>query len=210
MKASPSTGTFGRTPRTRRHGPGRLAYSPFLGQRARGLRLLWAVHARASCANESVWSLGPDGLFRGPFEIEGEFVYTQLRRRQERRDRVSRSVAVNGVSETENPDLNTEVEFELVGLATHKHGYWLEAALPLVAAVAERDYPRLVLHQPAVHRGPSRRAGLARRPGQGGRLSPAASCRPSIRPTGFVNRITPGLAYRPMPLVVFQLAYEFT
>ena len=26
----------------------------------------------------------------------------------------------------------------------------------------------------------------------------------------FVNRITPGIAYRPVPPVVFQLAYEFT
>ncbi len=208
VKVSPSTGTFGSDTKNAKAWAGRLAYSPFLGQEL-GFSGYWGRYTPDFLSNETLWTLGTDGLFSwGPFDLEGEFLYTNFGGVKNVAKSLAQ-VAVNGVSETENPDLNTEVEFELSGLASHKYGYWLEARYhwwpqSLNDTIFGKYFtnPQFV----AVLRGEQvwlddlvTEADFA-----GGVLQ---TFNTSNR---FVNRITPGLAYRPTPLVVFQLAYEFT
>ena len=208
VKIEPQTGTFGSDVKDAKATAGRLAWSPFLGNEIGG-SYYYGQYTPDFLGNEPLWSLALDGLTGyGPFELEVEGVYTRF----EGTGKVARQlarVARDSVAETENPDLNTEVEFELSGLAKSKYGYWLEGRYRfwpsfLSSTVFGRyfDNPALV----AVIRGEQAWLdGFITEAEFGGGVLTALE-----RQNRIVNRFTVGLAYRPVPLVVFQLAYERT
>ena len=159
--------------------------------------------------NEDLFIVGLDGLTgRGPFELEGEYVYTQFDGTSTVARNLAR-VALDQSTEAGNDGLETEVEFELANLARSKQGFWLEGRYRfwpsfLSGSVLGRyfDNPQLV----AVARGEGvwlddlvEDVGFS-----GGRLTEFQT------DDRWVGRMTGGLAYRPVPSVVFQLAYEFT
>jgi hypothetical protein len=207
-KIQPATGVFGNDTKDSKALTGRLAYSPALGHEI-GVSGYWGRYTPDFLANEDVWSASFDGLTGfGPFELEGEYVYTRF----EGIGNVARSladVAINQESEGEVGDVETEVEFELSGLARSKQGYWLEGRYRFWPSFLDDtilgrsfDNPQLV----GVVRGEQVWLnGLIDEIGfSGSRLT---SFEDGNR---FVNRVTAGFAYRPVPPVVFQLAYEFT
>lgn len=208
VELEPSTGTFFNDVKNAKAFTGRVAVSPALGHEIGG-SWYYGRYTPQFLPNESLWSLAADwqSVF-DKFEVEGEYVFTRfggIRNVATGLARVARDQAV----EFENPDLESEVEFELANLATTKQGYWLELRYRFWPEILthsflgwEFDNPQLV----AVLRGEQvwlnglvEEANFA-----GGRLVNFET------DNRRVDRITVGLAYRPVPLVVFQLAYEWT
>jgi hypothetical protein len=208
VEIEPATGTFGSDVKDAKAMAGRLNWSPRLGHEIAGSGY-YGQYTPDFLGKENLWALGLDGRTgTGPFELEGQWVYTKF----ENIDRVARrlaQVAVEHSVEFENPDLETEVEFELAGLATAKHGYWLEGRYRFWPAFLSDTFlgsrfenPQLV----AVLRGEQVWLNdfLEEADFTGARLTEFET------DDRYVGRITGGLAYRPVPQVVFQLAYEFT
>lgn len=207
-KLHPQGGTFGNDVKDAKAVAGRLAWSPRLGHEIAG-SAYWGQYTPDFLSSEDLWSLALDGRTGwGPFELEGQYVFT----RYEGIGSVARTlarVAGNSASSFENADVQTDVEFNLEELARNKQGYWLEGRYRfwpafLTDTILGRDFdnPQFV----AVMRAEQVWLGGLIKEVQftGGKL------------TGFdtenrrVDRITAGLAYRPVPQVAFQLAYEFT
>lgn len=189
----------------------RIAWSPFVGQELAG-SFYYGRYTPDFLANEQIYAFGIDGLTTiGPFEIEAEYVNTHFRNV----DRVAKSFArvvvdkESNISSSISPTFEAEVEFELASLARNKHGFWVEGRYRfwpefLTPTVFGKyfDNPALI----AIVRGEQvwlndlvREAQFA-----GGVLTAFEQENRQI------HRITAGLAYRPTPLVVFQLAYEYT
>ncbi|HXG03527.1 MAG TPA: hypothetical protein VNO23_08965 [Candidatus Binatia bacterium] len=204
----PTRGTAGLDLKNGKAVTGRLAWSPLPGQEI-GASFYVGRYTPEFLAGELLTGFGVDGLFTlGPFEVEAEYLHTRFANVR----RVARSlarVALEKSREGEVDDLETEVEFDLAGLAETKHGYWIELRYRLFPDWLRRSFLGRAFDRPQLV--PTLRWEQAWLDGRvravdftGGAL------------TGFeqedrtVNRITAGLAYRPLPLVVFQLAYEYT
>jgi hypothetical protein len=207
-KIQPATGVFGNDTKDAKAVAGRLAYSPALGHEV-GVSGYWGQYTPDFLAHEDAWSAGFDGLTGiGPFELEAEYIYTRF----EGISKVARSlaeVAIDNENEGEVGDVETEVEFELANLARAKQGYWIEGRYRFWPSFLDEtllgrsfDNPQLI----GVVRGEQVWLnGLVEEVAFSGRQLTAFE-----EDDRFVNRVTAGLAYRPIPPVVFQLAYEFT
>ena len=208
VKLQPSTGTFGTDVKNGKAWAGRVAVSPWLGHEVAG-SWYWGQYTPDFLSAEDVWSLAGDWKTgRGPFELEGEYVYTHWNNIKQVATSLART-ARQSESELENPDLESEIEFELSGLANTKQGYWLEGRYRFWPRVLSDTFLGKGFENPtlvAVLRGEQVwMHGLVDEIAfTGGRLTAYDAA------SRFVNRVTAGLAYRPVPLVVFQLAYEFT
>jgi hypothetical protein len=188
-----------------------LAWSPILGHELAG-SFYWGRYTPQYLKSENVWSLGFDGLTHiGPIDLEGEYIYTHFNGIRN----VARSFAKvvkdkeSAVEEDISPDLETEIEFELANLSRTKHGYWLEARYPFWPEALSTSFlgwefsnPQLI---PVVRWEQVWLPSLLQEAAfEDGELTEFKT------QNRFINRITAGLAYRPMPLVGFTLAYEFT
>jgi hypothetical protein len=208
VEVAPETGTFGTDVKEGKAVTGRVAYSPFLGHEIGG-SWYWGQYTPDFLDNEDLWSLAADGKTGwGPFEFEGQYVYTHF----DGIENVARSlarVARDSEVEFENPNVETEVEFELSGLARAKQGYWIDGRYRFWPTFLNDtflgkhfDNPQLI----AILRGEQVfYDDMITEVGFGGGVINEFETEDR-----FVNRITTGLAYRPVPLVVFQLAYELT
>jgi hypothetical protein len=208
VELEPATGTFGSDVKDGKAVTGRLAYSPWLNHELAG-SWYYGQYTPDFLGEEDLWSLGVDGRSGwGPFEVEGQWIFTRFEGIHPVASRLAR-VAVEQAVEFENPDLESEVEFELANLARNKHGYWLDLRYRFWPAVLSStflgkhfDNPQLI----AVVRGEQAWLDdfLDEVSFTQGRLTAFETSHRRV------DRITTGLAYRPVPLVVFQLAYEFT
>jgi hypothetical protein len=208
IELEPSTGTFGKDVKNAKAFTGRVAVSPALGHEVAG-SWYYGRYTPEFLSDESLWSLGGDWKsVWGPFELEGEYVFTRFGGT----DDVARSlarVARDQAVEFENPDLESEVEFELASLARTKQGYWIDLRYRFWPGFLSKSFLAWEFENPqfvAVLRGEQAWLdGLVEEATfAGGRLVDFET------DNRRVDRITLGLAYRPVPLVVFQLAYEFT
>jgi hypothetical protein len=211
VELSPSTGTFAYDSKGAKSLTGRLAWSPIIGHELAG-SFYWGRYTPQYLKSEDVWSLGFDGLTHlGPIDLEGQYIYTQFNGIRN----VARSFAKvvrdqkSAVEEDISPDLETEIEFELANLSHTKHGYWLEARYPFWPEALSESFlgwqftnPQLI---PVVRWEQVWLPSLLQEAAfEDGVLTEFKT------QNRFINRITAGLAYRPMPLVGFTLAYEFT
>jgi hypothetical protein len=207
-KVQPSAGTFGSDVKDAKAFTGRLALSPVIGHEI-GVSGYFGQYTPDFLGDEDRWSTALDGRTGwGPFELEGEYVYTRF----EGVKNVARSFARKALqhsSEGEVGDVETEVEFELANLARAKQGYWLEGRYRFWPTFLNEtflgrrfDNPQLV----AVLRGEQVWLdGLVQEVDfAGGKLT---NFEEDHR---YVSRFTVGFAYRPVPSVAFQLAYEYT
>ena len=207
-KVQPSAGTFGNDVKDAKAVTGRMALSPLIGHDI-GVSGYFGQYTPDFLGKEDLWSVAADGRTGwGPFELEGEYVYTHFDGVKNVAKRFARE-ALNHETESEAGDVETEVEFELANLARAKQGYWLEARYRFWPAFLNDtflgrrfDNPQLV----AVLRGEQVWLdGLVQEVDfAGGRLTDFEEDH------RYVSRFTVGLAYRPVPMVAFQLAYEYT
>jgi hypothetical protein len=208
IKLSPSTGGFAGDVKDSKAVAGRLAFSPALGHEIAG-SFYYGQYTPDFLGHEDLWSLGLDGRTGyGPFELEGEGLFTRFEG--------TGNVAVNLAnaardqsSVSSDPSVEKEIEFELAQLARNKYGYWLEARYRFWPAFLTDTFlgrsfanPQLV----GVFR--AEQAWLDDLVQEvdfsGGQLTAFDTTNRRV------DRFTVGLAYRPVPLVVFQLAYEYT
>jgi len=208
VELSPSTGTFNLDNKDAKAVSGRFALSPSLGSEV-ATSFYWGRYTPDFLPNEDLYTVSGDGLVPvGPFELEGEYVFTHFGGV----DNVTRgfaAIAINTESAIENVALEQEVDFELAQLASDKQGYWLE--------LRRRFWPqflnRTVLGKPFGH--PQLISTIrGEQVWLGGLVRNAAFSNGELTKVSTenrrVDRLTLGVAYRPVPLVVFQLAYEYT
>lgn len=208
IELRPSRGTFSDDFKSGKAIATRWAYSPWLGDEI-AASFYWGRYTPNFLPSHPVASFALDGKKTwGSFEIEGQYVSTWWGGV----DRVARGFARRALakeSEGEVGDVETEIEFELANLATQKQGYWVDFRYRfwpefLSNTVLGRHFsnPQLIgtLRWEQVWLD-----GLIRALDfTGGSLT-------DLRKQGrLINRATVGLAYRPVPLVALQLAYEYT
>jgi hypothetical protein len=158
--------------------------------------------------SESVWAIGLDGkTMLGPIEIEGQYVLTHYNGIR----RVARGFAdaVANREFTAGTPLEVAVEFELAGLAETKHGYW--------ADLRYRFFPDFLRDTPLGRPFDNPQFVLTLRGeqvwlnGLVKEIDFSNGLLTSIeRENRWVDRVTLGLAYRPVPLFVIQAAVERT
>jgi hypothetical protein len=204
----PANGGFAQDVKDAKAVAGRVALSPALGHEIAG-SWYYGRYTPDFLANEDLWAIGIDGRTgHGPFELEGEWVFTRF----EGTRHVARSLAETArddAAESSDPSLETEVEYELADLAHNRYGYWLEARYRFWPQLLNRTFLGKPFENPqliAVFR--PEQAWLDDLVDEaafsGGQLTTFETSNRRI------DRFTLGLAYRPVPLVVFQLAYEYT
>ncbi len=208
VELRPTRGTFSDDLKAGKAVATRWAYSPWLGDEV-ALSFYWGRYTPDFLANKPVFSFALDGKKTwGPFELEGQYVNT----RWSGVSSVARSFARRALvkeSESELDDIETEVEFELANLASRKQGYWVDFRYRfwpefLSNTVLGRHFanPQLVgtLRWEQVWF-----SGLIKEIDfSGGTLTDFH------KESRLLNRLTLGLAYRPVPTVAFQMAYEYT
>jgi hypothetical protein len=190
---------------------GRVAYQ-LVPDYELGLSGYYGRYTPEFLRSEPLWAFGADGKATfGAFEVEGQYLYSHF----SNVSNVARSLAQTAVTQAveipdaASPDLELELELELAQLATTKHGYWLDLRYRffpdwLRASVLGRTFenPQLIA---TMRWEQAWLNGLLRE------LTFANGAVTELeRDNRYIDRITVGLAYRPVPLVVFQLAYEYT
>ena len=208
VEISPSTGTFNLDNKDAKALSGRFALSPSLGSEV-ATSFYWGRYTPDFLPSEDLYAISGDGIVGlGPFEVEGEYVFTHFGGVEQLARRFA-AAAINTESAIENAAVEQEVDFELAHLASDKQGYWIE--------LRHRFWPKFLSHTvfgaPFAH--PQLVATIrGEQVWLGGLVRKAEFTSGQL--TDFttenrqVDRVTFGLAYRPVPLVVFQLAYEYT
>ena len=205
---STKSGTFGNDFKDSKAVAARLSYSPRLGQEIAG-SFYRGRYTPSFLPGESITAFAVDGLsLHGPFEVEAEYVHADFGDV----DRVARAFAARAVADEvalSGENLSSNLEFALKSLADTRHGYWVEGRYRfrpawLKESIFGRDFEDPVLT--AVVRGEQVWLdGLLRSLAfSGGQVSALSKADRRI------DRLTIGGSYRPVPLVAFQLAYEFT
>jgi hypothetical protein len=190
---------------------GRVAYH-LVPDYELGLSGYYGRYTPQFLSSQPLWAFGVDGKATvGAFEVQAEYLYTHF----SNVSKVARSLAqvaftqAAEIPDAASPDLELELELELAQLATVKNGYWLDLRYRfspdwLRASILGRKFenPQLI---PVLRWEQAWLNGLLRElTFENGAVTELE------RENRYIDRITVGLAYRPVPLVVFQLAYEYT
>ncbi len=208
VKITPSTGGFAADVKDSKAVTGRLAFSPALGHEIAG-SWYYGQYTPDFLGKQDLWSLALDGRTgKGPFELEGQWVFTRFEGTRQVAQSLAR-YAVDKSSGSSDPGLSSEIEFNLANLARNRYGYWLEARYRFWPAILNETFLGRSFANPQL-------VGVLR--GEQVWLDDL------VDEVGFegtqltdfnaqnrrVDRFTFGMAYRPVPLVAFQLAYEYT
>ena len=207
VEIQPRRGTANIDLKRDKAGAVRLSWSPQPGDEV-GVSGYYGRYTPDFLPSEAVWAIGLDGKKAlGAFEIEGEYVLTHY----DGIRRVARgfAAAVAERSLSSDTPLDVTVEFELAGLADTKHGYWVDLRYRffpdfLRDTVLGKPFenPQFVL---------TLRGEQVWLNGLVGEIDFAGGALSRIdREDRWVDRVTLGLAYRPVPLVVLQAALERT
>lgn len=150
----------------------------------------------------TVWTLGLDGRQKlGPLFLEGEFLYTRYSNLDQVIGEFAR-VAQSQAAESEVGDLETEIELELTGLAKNRYGFWLDLSRPFALRRGLWGLDEATLIPVARYE----RVWLDRNL-EGLEFADGAV---TTLAQGNVeqDRLSLGLAFRPIPQAVFHLTYE--
>ena len=208
VKIGVNTGSFSWDTKNAKAVGGRALWSPVIGSEIAG-SFYWGRYTPDYLPNESVYSIALDGATDiGPIQVQGEFAYTHFAGIRSVAEGLARRT-FNSESAIENETNEYEVSFELAGLATEKYGYWLYLRYPFFPEFM-RD---TVLGEPFENP----QFALFAQPEQvwfGNLVNEVAYTNSELTEFAsqdrFLTRFTTGISYRPTPLVVFSLAYEYT
>ncbi len=208
VEITPRRGTANVDIKRDKAGAFRLAWIPAIGQEL-GTSVYYGRYTPDFLPPEVVWAVGLDGkVTLGNFEIEAEYIRTRFNRIRNVARGFARAVAERKF-ETGLTPLNTTVEFELAGLADTKQGYWLDLRYRFWPDFLSKTIFGWKLENPQlIVTGRGEQvwlAGLVRDIDFSGQTLNRIT-----EEARWINLATLGLAYRPVPLVVFQTAYERT
>jgi len=187
----------------------RLAWSPTLGTEL-GVSGYVGRYTPDFLPSEMLWAVGVDGkaaLGHG-FEVEGQYIRTQYNGIKQVAQGFAERIVEQELEAGTTP-LNTTIEFELAGLATTKQGYWLDLRYRffpdfLRDSILGRHFenPQFVV---------TSRIEQVWLDGLVKEIAFSGGALTSFKTENrFIDRATIGFAYRPVPLVVLQAAYEHT
>ncbi|MGH7803243.1 MAG: hypothetical protein ACREQJ_02770 [Candidatus Binatia bacterium] len=205
------TGVFGADVKDDKAVTGRVAFSPALGHEMGG-SFYYGRYTPDFLPDEAISAFGLDGLTTwGPFELEGEFLYSDFGDVENVVTSFARTAvdqASANPAET-NPNFEAEIEFEVDQLAETRYGYWIEPRWRfrpqwLKDSFFGRDFEDPVLT--AVVRWEQVWVDGLIQTFEFEESNVTALDQVDRR----LDRFTIGGSYRPVPLVAFQLAYEFT
>jgi hypothetical protein len=208
VEIRPRRGTANLDIKRDKAGAFRLAWSPAIGHEI-GASVYYGRYTPDFLPSEAIWAVGLDGKFTlGPFEIEGEYIRTHFNRIRNVARGFAQAVAEKQIAAGTAP-LDVAVEFELAGLASTKHGYWLDLRYRFWPEFLSKsilgwklDNPQLIL---------TARGEQVWFEGLVGDIDFTGGTLTRITDEDrWINRVTLGLAYRPVPQVVFQTAFERT
>ena len=205
-----NTGTFSQDVKDAKAVTGRLAFSPVLGHEI-GISGYWGRYTPNFLIDRKLTVVGFDWLSTfGAFDIEAEWVLSHFDGLQDVLSDLGTQVFNSEVeAEVEdNPGIEFETAFQPSGLASTKHGYWIELRYHfrpdwLTKSFFGRHFsdPQLI---PVVRWEQAFLLGMVTESEfQNGATTFTTQNRR-------VDRATVGLAFRLNPLAVFQMAYEFT
>lgn len=206
-----STGTFSQDIKDGKAVTGRIAFSPALGHEI-GLSGYWGRYTPDFLIGKNLTVFGFDWLSTfGNFDIEAEYVLSHFGGLD---DVLVDFGAKAGQTEAEvakedSPDLETKIKLKPSGLASTKHGYWVELRYHFRPAWLTKSWfgrhfsdPQLI---PVVRWEQAFLQGM---------ITDYEVVNGAVtdlqKENRRVDRATAGLAFRLNPLAVFQLAYEFT
>ncbi|HSD11212.1 MAG TPA: hypothetical protein VLF14_09520 [Candidatus Binatia bacterium] len=205
---STSTGTFGNDFKNAKTLTGRAVYSPFLGQEIAG-SFYRGRYTPDFLPDENITAFGVDGLsIWGPFELEGEYIHSDFGDV----DALARAFAasvVNQEAASAAGELETKIAFGLDALADRRDGYWIEPRYRFRPAWLKRSIFGRAFEDPVL-------AAVVRweQVWLDGLLQDLEFTGGEVtalqKVDRRVDRFTIGGSYRPVPPVVFQLAYEYT
>jgi hypothetical protein len=208
IKIGPNTGSFSIDTKDAKALAGRALWSPALGSELGG-SFYWGRYTPDYLPNENVYTLALDGAADlGPIQMQAEFAYTHFAGIKTVAEGLARRT-FDSTTSTESLTTDNQVVFDLAGLATEKYGYWLYLRYPFFP-----DFMRdTILGEPFENP----QFAVFAQPEQVwfGNLVDTVSYENSqltefSSNDRFITRFTTGLSYRPTPLVVFSLAYEYT
>jgi hypothetical protein len=208
VEIKPRRGTADLDVKRDKAGALRLGWIPALGHDF-GVSAYYGRYTPDFLPSEPLWAFGLDGKTTlGPFEIEAQYLFTRFEGIRRVAQGFARAVAERSFS-TDLTPLNTTVEFELAGLARTKQGYWVDLRYRFFpdflreSLLGRRlENPQLVL---TARMEQAWLSGLVQEADFTG-----SELTRLISENRWINRATLGLAYRPVPTVVFQLALERT
>ena len=208
VELQPQRGTANLDVKGGKAGAARIGWSPRIGTDF-GISGYFGRYTPDFLPSENLYSVSADGKMAfGPFEIEAEYVYTHFNNISKVARGFAQAVNNSAISAGTAP-LDSTVEFELSQLADTKHGYWLD--------LRYRFFPDFLRNTILARHFETPQFVVTNRWEQvwlDGLLTAVDFSDGQItsieKENRFVNRWTLGFAYRPTPLVVFQLAYERT
>jgi hypothetical protein len=184
---------------------GRLMVSPRLGSEIAVSLYAGDYTPQWLETDASVRTLGLDGRQRiGPVLLEGEVLWTEFGDLDRVIEDFARA-ALEHATETESDetaDLESEIEIELTGVSDTRTGWWLDAGWPLALASGTWGLEEAVLTPVVRYERVAWDANLEELDFAGGAVTE------ELRADREMDRISIGLAFRPVPQAVFHLAYE--
>ena len=210
LEFTPQTGTFSNDIKEAKAVTGRLAWRPAPGQEL-AVSFYRGRYTPRYLTDETLWSVAVDGITEMfGLEVEGEYVFTRYDGVRSVAQSLA-SVALESKVATGSlvdPNFETEIEVDIKNLADAKHGYWVEVRRPFWPAFLSGTFLGRGFESPAlipVVRWEQvffldRLKGLGF---SGGALTEFET------ENRVLSRLTAALAYRPMPLAAFTLAYEY-
>ncbi len=206
------TGTFSRDIKNGKSVTGRLMYSPSLGHEF-GFSGYWGRYTPGYLVNKNITSFGFDTLqiFKN-FDFEAEYLFTRFGGLRSVLSSFASVVSANesaGENVAEGPGVETEAAFNATGLATTKHGYWVELRYHIRPQWLTNSWFGKYFSDPQFI--PIVRIEQAFINNQVTALQFQNGSITNLQMQNRrVDRLTAGLAFRLSPLTVFQLDYEYT
>ena len=184
---------------------GRVAFSPALGSEIGVSGYTGPYTPEYLDVDARLSTLGVDGRARlGPVVAEGEFLYTTYANVDgvvTDFARVARDQAAE-TSRAEAAELETEIEFELTGLADHRSGLWVDLSWPIALSDGTLGFESALLAPVARYEHAWLDRAVDELTFTDGRISRLEQVDREQ------DRFTLGLAFRPLPQAVVQVVYE--
>lgn len=156
-------------------------------------------------ADGTITTLGVDGRQKlGGFFLEGELLYTRYSNVDGVLDEFARAVGDRAAETTgeETAGLENEIEIELTGLADRRYGFWLDLSRPVPLRPGTFGLPDATVIPVVRYERVWLDGDLQALDFAGGVVTEA------VRADREQDRLSVGLAFRPIPPAVIHLAYE--
>lgn len=206
------SGTFSHDVKNAKTLTGRVMWSPALGHEF-GFSGYWGRYTPSYLPGKNLSSFGFDTLQTwGGFDFEAEYIFTHFGGLRSVVDGLAAQIneqEAEAEDTSSSPGLETEVEFDPSGMASTKHGYWVELRYHFRPDWLKNSFFGKYFSDPQII--PILRWEQAFLLDRIVNASYSNGVVTNYQTeNNRIDRLTAGVAFRLNPLAVFQLAYEYT